>query len=133
MRYLGGKHRTAKLLTVNLLASTGLRGRLIEPFCGGGAMTTALAPHFEHIEASDIHDDLILMWRALKRGWQPPEQIAEDEYHQLKQAPPVGVERLRRIWREFRREMVRRVRARRGAQLRRRNGASPASGYPRHV
>src|SRR3989304_388494 len=63
------------------------RGLLIEPFCGGGAMTAALAPYFSRVEASDIHVDLILLCQALQDGWIPPTVISEQEYAELKNAP----------------------------------------------
>lgn len=84
MRYLGGKSKTAK----RLAAIIGGGDRLIEPFCGGGAMTAALAPQFNTVEASDIHEDLILMWQAVQAGWEPPGDVSEAEYKALRDAPP---------------------------------------------
>lgn len=88
MRYLGGKSKIAKRLTEVILATTTNRDRLIEPFVGGGAMTATLAPHFRDVQASDIHEDLILMWSALRDGWSPPRTLSEDEYGTLRQGPP---------------------------------------------
>lgn len=88
MRYLGGKSRIAKALTQVILANTEHRERLIEPFCGGGAMTAALAPHFRQVCATDIHEDLILMWQELQKGWRPPDFVSEEEYIALKKDPP---------------------------------------------
>jgi DNA adenine methylase len=70
------------------LASTEQRGRLIEPFMGGGAMTAVLAPSFKSVDAFDINNDLILMWQALKTGWEPPHEISEEQYKELKNAKP---------------------------------------------
>ena len=88
MRYLGGKSKIAKKITAAILAHTDRRGLLIEPFCGGGAMTAALAPHFDRVDASDIVEDLILMWQALQDGWQPPRVVTEAEHATIKHAPP---------------------------------------------
>jgi DNA adenine methylase len=88
MRYLGGKSKIAKKLTMTILAATTQRGRLIEPFMGGGAMAASLAPSFESVDAFDINDDLILMWEALKNGWKPPTNISEEQYKELKNAKP---------------------------------------------
>ena len=88
MRYLGGKSKIAKRVAEAILASTEKRGRLIEPFVGGGAITAVLAPSFERVDAFDINNDLILMWQALKTGWKPPSEISEDQYKELKIAEP---------------------------------------------
>jgi DNA adenine methylase len=55
---------------------------------GGGAMTAALAPHFDLVIASDSHPDLILMWQALQQGWVPPSIVTEDDYNALRHAEP---------------------------------------------
>ena len=88
MRYLGGKSKIAKRTVAAILENTPRRGRLIEPFVGGGAMTAVLAPHFEKVEAFDTHEDLILMWQALASGWEPPRNISETDYQQLRHAAP---------------------------------------------
>lgn len=83
MRYLGGKSKIAK----KLATAIGGGDLLIEPFCGGGAMTAVLSQTFKEIKAYDIHEDLILMWKALKRGWIPPTSISELEYSDLRGKP----------------------------------------------
>lgn len=88
MRYLGGKSKIAKRTATALLANTFRRQRLIEPFVGGGAMTAALASHFQEVNAFDIHDDLILLWKELQAGWVPPTNISESEYQELRHAAP---------------------------------------------
>ena len=84
MRYLGGKSKIARALA----GVIGKGETLIEPFCGGGAMTAALAPQFVRVEASDTHEDLILLWKAIQAGWQPPREISEQEYARLKLCAP---------------------------------------------
>jgi DNA adenine methylase len=88
MRYLGGKSKIAKRLAGALLSATTSRRRLVEPFIGGGAMTAVLAPHFESYLAADLHEDLILMWRALAQGWEPPRAVSEAEYRCAKNSAP---------------------------------------------
>lgn len=88
MRYLGGKSKIAKPLTARILELTPNRKRLVEPFIGGGAMTSELAPHFGEVDASDAHEDLVLMWQALLNGWEPPTSITENEYKALKLSDP---------------------------------------------
>lgn len=84
MKYMGGKSGLAKDLAKVIEGGS----KLWEPFCGGGAMTVVLAPQFETVEASDAHEDLILMWQALCKGWEPPNNVTEDEYRALRMAEP---------------------------------------------
>ena len=51
-------------------------------------MTAVLAPQFKNVDAFDINEDLILMWQALKAGWEPPHKISEEQYKKLKAAEP---------------------------------------------
>lgn len=88
MRYLGGKSKIAKPLTARILELTPNRKRLVEPFIGGGAMTSELAPHFEKVLAYDVHEDLVLMWQAVLHGWVPPSEISEQSYARLKSEDP---------------------------------------------
>jgi DNA adenine methylase len=87
---MGGKARIAKEISSAILSKIFLTRRqiLIEPFCGGGTMTAILASYFDNVYASDIHEDLILMWCALQDGWVPPEYISEEEYRELINAKP---------------------------------------------
>jgi len=84
MRYLGGKQRLASKFA-HIIGEGEL---LIEPFVGGGGSLKALAPNFGEVRASDIHEDLILMWQALQNGWVPPDSVSEEEYKSIKNCPP---------------------------------------------
>ena len=84
MRYLGGKSKIARQLA-EIIGGGDL---LIEPFVGGGAVTAVLAPRFNEVRAYDIHPDLILMWKDLQNGWEPPRTITEEQYAALKYAEP---------------------------------------------
>lgn len=83
MRYLGGKSKIAQRLAKII----GGGNILIEPFCGGGAMTAALAPRFDTVRAYDVHPDLIALWQALQNGWTPPTTISENDYEFMKNEP----------------------------------------------
>lgn len=87
MQYQGGKARIAKRLAAAIMQNTSLRYRLVEPFTGGGNMLAVLAPAFQHVCASDLHPDLILMWWALQAGWTPPDNVTVDMYETLRHAP----------------------------------------------
>jgi len=88
MRFLGGKSRIAKNVTAAILQTTNRRSVVYEPFMGGCAMTTVLAPHFVRAEASDIDENVVILWRAIKDGWRPPTTVTETEYRALRHAPP---------------------------------------------
>jgi DNA adenine methylase len=87
MRYLGGKSKVGKRIAEVILAHTTNRGDYYEPFFGGGGMFKHLGPRFKTTFASDVHEDLMLMWQAAKDGWIPPE-ITEDEYARLRDGEP---------------------------------------------
>ncbi len=93
MQYTGGKSRIAKDIRRFILDSTPKRERCLEPFMGGGGMTAELAPYFKEYVASDYHDELILMWKALQAGWEPPDSLSEERYNELKNATTASPER----------------------------------------
>ena len=70
---MGGKSRYGE----EIAAMVQRTGQLIyEPFCGGLWVTQHLRP----CVASDIHDDLIELYRAIRLGWEPPTYVTEEEY-----------------------------------------------------
>lgn len=81
MRYQGGKSRIAKDIAAKIRELHPTATEIWEPFCGGGAVTLALAKVGFHVHASDNHEDLILMWQALMRGeTEPFADVTEAEY-----------------------------------------------------
>lgn len=88
MRYVGGKTRIASWVTEEILNVKGERDIFVEPFLGSAAVHVKLAPHFEHRFASDAHEDLMLMWKALCAGWNPPEFVSRERYEELRQSAP---------------------------------------------
>lgn len=90
MQYMGGKVRLSRAIRDVILTSVpnaAQRG-YFEPFLGGGSTFAALAPHFKTAHGSDAHEDLMLMWGAVRGGWVPPTEVSEDEYQNLKAAEP---------------------------------------------
>jgi DNA adenine methylase len=85
---MGGKSRIAKEIASVMLAHSAKREVYVEPFLGGGAVAEHMCPHFEHKFLSDLHHDLMLMWRALLDGWKPPEVVSPEEYKALRDAAP---------------------------------------------
>lgn len=88
MRYLGGKTQISQWVAKNVLAVAHGRTHYVEPFVGSGATFARIAPHFPRATALDAHPDLILMWRALAAGWNPPEYVSRAEYERLKREAP---------------------------------------------
>lgn len=88
MRYLGGKSKLGKQIASAILAHTDRRGDYYEPFLGGGNTFEHLAPRFARLFASDVHEDLMLMWQAAGDGWKPPVSLSEEEYLRLRKEPP---------------------------------------------
>ena len=91
MVYLGGKSRIAKKIANVILSRTTDRDVYLEPFVGGASVFVEMAPHFKRPIASDLHPDLIAMWQAVAKGWEPP-YITKERYYELK-AGPVCAER----------------------------------------
>lgn len=91
MRYLGGKSRIAKQIVAQMPASEDV-GRVYEPFCGGGAVTVALAQKYGSVQASDVHRDLIHMWQSLQEGWEPPTEVSEEDYQHWRYTEPTTQE-----------------------------------------
>ena len=87
MRYQGGKSRIASKLAVVIRQWLPNVEEIYDPFCGGGAMSLALARAGFRVRASDIHEDLILMYQAAMSGDTVIiADVSEIEYHQLKAA-----------------------------------------------
>ncbi len=93
MQYAGGKNRIAKDVRRFIMDTAPKRERCLEPFMGGGSMTEELAPYFKEYVAADYHDELVLLWKALQAGWEPPLHISEERYEELKNDPTPSPER----------------------------------------
>lgn len=88
MRYVGGKSAIARNIVYTIERYRHGRSTWIEPFVGGGAVLNVAAKYYPRCYAYDLHPDLILMYQALQQGWQPPTNVSEDEYQQLRHAEP---------------------------------------------
>lgn len=81
MHYFGGKSRVAFELANYINRFIGDKD-YYEPFCGACWVTTKIKA--ENRFCSDKNEYLIAMWKALQKGWEPPDSISKEEYHQIK-------------------------------------------------
>lgn len=92
MYYLGGKFRIAKEISKFIQATntTKRHETYIEPFVGGAWVLREVirACDFKNIYASDAHEDLILLFKAMQDGWCPPSSITEEEYNKIRNSEP---------------------------------------------
>jgi DNA adenine methylase len=87
MKYQGGKSRIAKHIAQAILGHGGRAEYLWEPFCGGCGITPALCQIADHVFCTDAHPALISMWRAVHKGWEPPDVVLEKDYRAAKNLP----------------------------------------------
>ncbi|MFA6201259.1 MAG: DNA adenine methylase [Bacteroidales bacterium] len=81
MKYLGSKNRLAKEIITTILNTTKLTNfTYIEPFVGGANIIDKF-PANRKIGA-DINKPLITLLSYLQNGWQPPNNLTEEEYKQ---------------------------------------------------
>lgn len=88
MRYLGGKVRQAPWIRDEVMRLRGGRSVYVEPFVGGGSVLAAVAPYFDTARAYDVVPDLIMLWKAIQRGWVPPDSVTPELYESLRRAEP---------------------------------------------
>jgi DNA adenine methylase len=84
MKYMGSKARISKEISViinNAVIEKSAIG-YIEPFVGGANMIENIVAPKKY--GLDSNEYLIEMWKALQRGWIPPEQITREEYEEIK-------------------------------------------------
>lgn len=92
MRYVGGKSKIAGQIASVILSRTLNRDNYLEPFVGGGSVLAKIAPHFQRVRAGDAHEDLILMWDAVRGGWAPP-AVTYERYQELRYSDTPSAER----------------------------------------
>lgn len=68
-------------------------GTYFEPFCGLLGVGIHFAEQGRNVVACDSNKDLILMWKALKRGWNPPILCTREKYNGLKVSNTHSAER----------------------------------------
>jgi len=94
--YGGGKARIGKeILSVIKKYEEKLDwdGDYFEPFCGLLGVGIHFAEEGRNVLACDANKDLIMMWKALKRGWMPPKSCNKKHYDELKNSNKHSAER----------------------------------------
>lgn len=94
--YHGGKYRHGKEIAqvIKDIYDKQPQGSIVgyaEPFCGMCGVyrhVVDLLPKNLKYIASDQHESLILMWKALQNGWIPPKECSVKKYEKLKYSKP---------------------------------------------
>ena len=81
MKYMGSKNKIAKNILPFILKDRTPDQWYIEPFVGGCNMIDKVSGKRM---GNDINFYLIEMWKALQRGWIPPELVTEDMYNEIR-------------------------------------------------
>ena len=81
MQYFGGKFKIAKDIVVVLEQYRKPNQLFVEPFVGAANIVSRMTGE-RH--AYDIHKELIAMYKALQKGWIPPETLSKDEYDYIR-------------------------------------------------
>lgn len=85
MRYFGGKQRISKPLAAFLNSQLKPGQAFYDIFCGSCNVISKIDPNRDRI-ASDLHKELIAMWRYVQQGGDLPDEISEEEYKQTKES-----------------------------------------------
>jgi DNA adenine methylase len=97
--YQGGKKRIGKrIYTVITELENILTGEHVlpyfEPFLGmAGVLRHFAQEPYRRVSACDANIDLMLMWQALQKGWNPPSTCSRARYDELKTSPVHSAER----------------------------------------
>jgi len=84
MRYFGGKQRISKPMAEFINSILKDDQPFVDAFCGSCNVISKINPD-RHRVANDYHHELIEMWKALQAGWEPPENVSEQEYYTIKE------------------------------------------------
>ena len=78
MKYMGSKNRHAKEILPIILNDRTQDQFYVEPFMGG---CNSIDKVGGNRIANDIHPHLVVLFKAIVDGWEPPNEISETEYH----------------------------------------------------
>jgi DNA adenine methylase len=84
MKYMGSKNRIASEILPIILEGRKPEQWYVEPFAGGCNLIDKVDGNRI---ASDSNEHLIELFRALDKGWQPPDFVSEDLFKEVKTCP----------------------------------------------
>lgn len=85
MQYSGGKHRYGRSIAAHIMAHMNKHNLsiYIEPMVGSGAVIRHIRQTYRRI-AGDINPYAIALLSAVEKGWEPPEEVTEEEYYYIR-------------------------------------------------
>lgn len=86
MQYVGGKEKSGGHKIAALIRSVACGGPVTEPFCGGLSVTYRLQGL--EVYASDAVDSLIVLYKAVTSGWDPPTEVTREVWDKYKACQP---------------------------------------------
>lgn len=82
MRYMGGKCKEAARILEVVLRDRQPGQLYVEPFVGGcNVIDKVTGPRW----GNDFNWPLIELWKAVQRGWEPPENVSEEDYRRIRE------------------------------------------------
>lgn len=85
MKYMGSKNRHAKEIIPIMMEHYKEGMWYIETCVGGANMIDKIPIPNNRKIGVDVHHYLIEMWKAVSKGWSPPEVITEEDYKYIKE------------------------------------------------
>ena len=82
MQYMGGKSRIAKKLVNFMSLERGENMTWVEPFMGSGKVIEKVKG--QRI-GSDVNKELIALFKMIQKGYEPPKEVSEDFYYQVRE------------------------------------------------
>lgn len=83
MRYMGSKGRHAKEIVPILMRDHKNSSWYVEPFVGGGNIFSEVPTDYKW--GNDTAKYAVALLKALSEGWQPPTNLSEQEYYEIKE------------------------------------------------
>ena len=96
-KYMGGKGRQGKVIAA-VLSRLDCESRAKSIKSTDSEPVARECGVMKHIRApmrigSDIHEDVIEMWKAVQTGWKPPRHISKEKFNKLKYSKTVSPEK----------------------------------------